>query len=183
MSEPGSVLVVDDEENVAVTLQAVLQREGYTVLTANSVPAAQDLVTRHQFDAALVDLRFRDTESGLDVLEALNQHQPACMAIMLTGFASLDSAIGAIKMGAYDYLIKPCDMEELKLTVARAVEHGTIARVLQGHIGDIEASNKDLRALAEDLRNRLEETLSSLRERISSPAEQPPGQQEPRRKP
>jgi len=172
MSNRGRVLIVDDDDNVAVTLQAVLEREGYEAQTASTVQGAQAHITQKPFDAALVDLRFGDADEGLDVLQTLSSHQPECMAIMLTGFASLESAIGAIRQGAYDYLIKPCDMEELKLTVARAVEHGAIARALRGHIGEIEASNKELRVLAEDLRKRLDETLSDLHRRIAEATKQ-----------
>jgi ActR/RegA family two-component response regulator len=95
MTNPGRVLVVDDEENVALTLQAVLQREGYEVDTANSPEQAQRLIAEQQYSAALIDLRFGDVDGGLEILSALNGQQPSCMAVMLTGFASLESAIEA----------------------------------------------------------------------------------------
>ncbi len=173
MSNRRRVLVVDDEENVAVTLQAVLERAGYDVEKALSFSEAQDLIRQQRFDAALVDLRLGDNDGGLSILRDLAEQQPDCMAIMLTGFASLESAIGALRQGAYDYLIKPCDLEELKLTIARAVEHSAVARVVRSHIGEIEASNKALRSLTEDLRKRLEETMSDLRDRPSEGPQKP----------
>ena len=106
------LLIVDDDESVALTLKAVLEQDGQKASMANSIAEVSGLLKKEPYDVALVDLRLGE-EDGIDVLKLLHGRQPDCVAIMLTGFASLESAVAAIRLGAYDYLMKPCDLEEL----------------------------------------------------------------------
>ncbi|MER3421149.1 MAG: hypothetical protein C4290_11790, partial [Chloroflexota bacterium] len=155
MANVPRILIVDDEPGVAVTLQAVLEQEGYQVMAALTAAEAQRLIASHTFDAALLDVRI-DEADGLDLLAELRERQPDCGAIMLTGYASLESAVRAIRHGAYDYLTKPCDLEELKLTVARAVERAMLTRQLKERLAELEQANATIRALNEDLQRRVE---------------------------
>src|SRR3712207_6330560 len=125
---PARILVVDDEESVAVTMQAVLEQEGYRVWSATSATQARRLFGQEELDVVLLDLRV-DTTDGIDLMRELRGRQPDCVPIMLTGYASLESAVRAIREGAYDYLVKPCDLDELKLTIARAVERGNLTQI------------------------------------------------------
>jgi len=151
MGDPARILVVDDEENVALTLGEVLKREGYHVHIAASPSEANALISKEEFDVALVDLRL-GTSNGIDIIKTLRSQQPACVTIILTGYASLESAIEAIRQGAYDYLVKPCDLDELKLTVKGAVERGEMVRsALRGLDGEVPALIRYLRRSKDQL--------------------------------
>jgi signal transduction histidine kinase len=117
---PVSVLIVDDEEAVAYTLSEILATEGYEVATATSVVEAFGRIDERHFDAAVVDLNVGE-ESGLTVLNRLRERSPFTAAVLLTGFGSLETAVQAMRQGAFDYLMKPCDVDELKASLARGV--------------------------------------------------------------
>ena len=119
---PSSVLVVDDEENVRVTTAAILEQEGYTVETASDGREALERVARRRFDLVLTDLRMEDMD-GITLLHELQTRHPNIVTIVLTGYASIESSIDALRQGVYDYLVKPCMVEDLKRTVRRALEH------------------------------------------------------------
>jgi CheY-like chemotaxis protein/anti-anti-sigma regulatory factor len=118
----SSVLVVDDEENVRVTTAAILEQEGYAVETAADGREALELTARRHFDLVLTDLRMEDMD-GMTLLHELQSRHPNLVTIVLTGYASIESSIDALRQGVYDYLTKPCTVEDLKRTVRRALEH------------------------------------------------------------
>jgi signal transduction histidine kinase len=124
-----TVLVVDDEESVATTIQEILRLDGHTVTAVTSGAEALRLLGERQFDVVLTDLRLADID-GVDVLKEVQRTAPDTAAIMLTGYASLESAIAALRSGAYDYLMKPSDVEELRATVNRAIERRELRRRL-----------------------------------------------------
>ena len=123
----GRILVVDDEENVLVTIEAILRMDGYDIDTAGSGERALELIGQNDYDVVLTDLRLEDM-SGQDILAAIRQRSPATVSVMLTGYASLESALAALREGAYDYLIKPSDPEELRATVRRGFERRQLLR-------------------------------------------------------
>jgi len=108
MRQQPKVLVVDDEESVVVTIKAILQLDGYDVATTTSAAEARKMVRDQEFDLVLTDLRLEDGD-GLEVLRAVREHFPETVTIMLTGYASLESAIQALGVGACDYLVKPSE--------------------------------------------------------------------------
>ena len=124
-----SVLVVDDEESVATTIQAILQLDGHEVVAVTTGAEAIRILGERQFDVVLTDLRLADVD-GVEVLKEVQRTAPETAAIMLTGYASLESAIAALRSGAYDYLMKPSDVEELRATVNRAIERRLLRRRL-----------------------------------------------------
>src|SRR5436309_2373927 len=124
-----SVLVVDDEESVATTIQAILQLDGHEVVAVTTGAEAIRILGERQFDVVLTDLRLTDVD-GVEVLKEVQRTAPETAAIMLTGYASLESAIAALRSGAYDYLMKPSDVEELRATVNRAIERRMLRRRL-----------------------------------------------------
>ena len=124
-----SVLVVDDEESVATTIQAILQLDGHEVVAVTTGVEAIRILGERQFDVVLTDLRLTDVD-GVEVLKEVQRTAPETAAIMLTGYASLESAIAALRSGAYDYLMKPSDVEELRATVNRAIERRMLRRRL-----------------------------------------------------
>src|ERR687888_430192 len=96
----GSLLVVDDEESVAVTMGAILEMDGYSVSISTSGADAMRRLHENEFDLVLTDLRLDDVD-GLSVVSEVCRLQPDTMTIILTGYASLESAIKALRQGAY----------------------------------------------------------------------------------
>ncbi len=125
----GKVLVVDDEQSVATSIKAVLQLDGNEVTTVTSGKAALAQLRENEFDVVLTDLRLDDLD-GNEILRETQRLWPDTVAIILTGYASLESAVTALRGGAYDYLIKPLDVVELRATVGRALERRRIRQRL-----------------------------------------------------
>ncbi|HEY0173327.1 MAG TPA: response regulator [Pyrinomonadaceae bacterium] len=121
-ARPRRVLVVDDEENVRITTAAILEQEGYDVSTASDGREALEMAARGHYDLVLTDLRMDDMD-GSTLLHELQQRHPNVVTVVLTGYASIESSIDALRQGVYDYLVKPCVVEDLKRTVGRALEH------------------------------------------------------------
>lgn len=115
------ILLVDDEPNILITTQAILLAEGYEVDTAGSGEEALQILKATNYDLLIADLNMEGM-NGLELLEHTNSLFPKPLTIMLTGYASLESAIKALHLGAYDYLIKPCSIIDLKYSVKRALE-------------------------------------------------------------
>src|SRR5215203_2530587 len=103
------LLVVDDEESLRITTAAIFEKEGYIVDVASSGEEAIELLTKEDYDLVLTDLHMEGGD-GLSVLNRIRRHAPLTISVVLTGFASVESAIAALQEGAYDYLIKPCDI-------------------------------------------------------------------------
>jgi two-component system response regulator PilR (NtrC family) len=118
---PGCILVVDDEKSQRDILTVILQGEGYTVETASHVPQAVALYKEHPVDLVLTDLSMPERD-GLDLLDHLTKIDPEVVVVMITAHGTVGSAVEAMKKGAFDYLEKPLDREELLITVARALE-------------------------------------------------------------
>jgi signal transduction histidine kinase len=159
---PPRVLVVDDEETVTVTLQGILELDGYSVTASTSGEIALELMRTHPFEVVLTDLRM-DGVDGLDLLRELHTISPDSVAIVLTGYGSLDSAVQALREGAYDYLVKPCDILEMRTTVARGLERARLASQLRARVRDLEQANETNRALNLELEARVERATAELR--------------------
>ena len=115
-----SILVVDDEKNQREILETILSGEGYDVTTASSGEAAMKFVESRRFDLVLTDLKMTGM-SGLDLLKELTNYDKSIIVILLTAHGSVDSAVDALRLGAFDYLQKPYDSEKLLDTVSRAL--------------------------------------------------------------
>ncbi|HYY89224.1 MAG TPA: ATP-binding protein [Chloroflexota bacterium] len=161
----AKLLVVDDEESVAVTMGAILELDGYQVATATSGARAIELVRESTFDVVLTDLRLDDMD-GLTIVGELSRLQPETVSIILTGYASLESAIKALREGAYDYLIKPCDVDELRAVVARGVERRQLGAQLKARLQELEEANQLIHSLNRDLQRRVEEATAELQQRM-----------------
>jgi signal transduction histidine kinase len=158
------VLVVDDDEPVVVTVRGILELDGYDITSTTSSQEALELLRDEHFDVVLTDLRMDDID-GTDVLRELDHGKTS--AIVLTGYASLDSAIRVLRQGAYDYLVKPCDVLELRTTVARAVERSRLSSQLRQRVRDLEHANETIRALNLELEARVEVATAELREQVT----------------
>ncbi len=114
------VLIVDDEKTLRHFLRLNLQEQGYEVSEAADGQIALKLIEQHRFDVVLLDLRLTDMD-GLEILRRLRQLAPTTSVIILTAYATLDSAVEALRQGAHDYLTKPFDTGELLTSVADGV--------------------------------------------------------------
>jgi two-component system response regulator PilR (NtrC family) len=115
------ILVVDDERSMRELLSIVLRREGYDVATAENGAAALAVLERERVDLLISDIRMPDM-SGVDVLRTAKQIDQDIIGIVITAFASTESAVEALRMGAYDYVTKPFAVDELKIVVRNALE-------------------------------------------------------------
>src|SRR5262249_52469937 len=129
VTQRASVLIVDDEPNVLATLQPILARDGHVVEVAQSGTDARSAIVARDYDVVITDLRLADAD-GMEIVAAVHDKDPIVPVIVLTGFGSLDSAVQALQRSVYDYLLKPCDVEELRTTVKRAIDHGRRQREL-----------------------------------------------------
>ncbi len=166
----GRILVVDDEPGVLITIQAILKMEGYEVQGAASGYDALHNLRNQPFDLVLTDLRLGD-DDGLDMLAELRKQSPDTVAIVLTGYASLESAIQAMRQGAYDYLVKPTDVEELKLTVARALERQRLQRELAERVRELEVANQQIQRFNSELRRQIQEATNTLQHKVDELAQ------------
>ena len=117
----GRILVIDDEKSQRDILKAILKSEGYEAESAGNKADALRLFEQGVFDLTLSDLKMPDND-GLFILDRLFKINPSACVIIMTAHGSIDSAVEAIKKGAFDYLTKPLDREELLISVARAFE-------------------------------------------------------------
>src|SRR5215207_10695238 len=146
----GARLLVVDEENIVLTISEVLRLEGYEVEVASSGGEAVGLLDRGpEFDLVLTDLHM-DEGDGLSLLEEVRARTPLTIAIVLTGFAAVESAIAALRHGAYDYLTKPCIIAELTHTVARGIEHRRLMLAEREARGRLEELNRELESRVEE---------------------------------
>jgi two-component system response regulator PilR (NtrC family) len=116
-----SVLVVDDEQSMRELLGIMLRQVGYAVTLADGGEAAVQALKSDAFDLVITDLRMRKVD-GLAVLRAAKEHSPRTVVLVVTAFASTETAVEAMKLGAYDYVTKPFKLDELRLTIANALE-------------------------------------------------------------
>jgi two-component system, NtrC family, response regulator PilR len=121
----ANILVVDDELSMREMLEVMLNREGYTVFCAESGKKAIALLEERHFDLLLCDIRLGDI-TGLDVLRSGKIKTEGTVVIMISAYSTTETAVEAMNMGAYDYVPKPFDMEELKQTIKKALALRTI---------------------------------------------------------
>jgi two-component system response regulator HydG len=116
------LLIVDDELSVRDSLNKWFQEEGYEVGTAENANDALARLAEHRWDAALVDIKMRGTD-GIELQRRMHEIDADLMVIMMTGYASVETAVAALKNGAYDYVTKPLDPDEIAHLVKKALAH------------------------------------------------------------
>lgn len=117
---PGKILLVDDETNIRVGLKAILQKDGHEVQDVSSAAAALTLLSNYDVEAAVLDIRMPGM-SGTELLSAIKAKRPHLAVVMLTGHGTLETAMTAVKEGAFDYLLKPARPDALRDVVMRAL--------------------------------------------------------------
>jgi len=122
MNNKSEILVVDDDSAHRTMLKTLLSGWQYDIIEADDGSTAIEKVRKRSFDLVLMDVRMLKV-SGLEALDEIKAFNPAIPVIIMTAYSSLETAVEAIKKGAYDYLTKPLDFDKLKLTIKRAMEH------------------------------------------------------------
>lgn len=121
MKKIGRVMVVDDEENIREVLSSYLDTLGYEVVTASDGQDALERFEAGTFDLIVSDL-LMPTIDGLELLKQIREKDRNVIFLMITGYPSIETAVEAIKKGAYDYITKPFHMEDVKLRIERSFE-------------------------------------------------------------
>lgn len=118
----GNLLIVDDELSVRDSLRRWFRDEGYEVETADSAADALTRMAEHKWDLALLDIKMRGTD-GIELQRRLHEIDPELIVIMMTGYASVETAVTALKNGAYDYVTKPLDPDDISHLIKNALSH------------------------------------------------------------
>lgn len=114
------LLVVDDEESIREFLEIMLKKEGYEVTCAEDGAKAKDMLAKKSFDMVISDLQMPNM-TGIELLKHVKESYPDLVFMMITAFGSTESAVEAMKMGAYDYLTKPFKIDEVRLNIQNAL--------------------------------------------------------------
>ena len=123
-----NILVVDDDKNILEVLRLRLEAEGYQVTATARVEDALRVAKHGLFDLALVDLKLSERQNGIDLMEKMHQVAPEMPVIILTAYGTIDTAVEAMKRGAYSYLTKPFDRRELLLQIRNGLEKSVLSR-------------------------------------------------------
>ncbi len=135
------MLIIDDEEQLVEAFRKKLSRDGFSVSSAFTAREAFAVMKKHTFDVCVLDIRLPDMD-GVDLLKSIKKNEPNLEIIMLTGHASVDTAIQSMKLGAYDYLSKPCKLTELSNVIQKAYEKKSLKErtiVLEQQLQRVEA--------------------------------------------
>jgi two-component system, NtrC family, response regulator HydG len=122
VSSQGKLLIVDDELSVRDSLGKWFREEGYEVSTAESANEALTVLAGQRWDVALLDIKMRGTD-GIELQRRIHEIDPDLIVIMMTGYASVETAVAALKNGAYDYVTKPLDPDEIAHLVKKGLAH------------------------------------------------------------
>lgn len=125
----ASILVVDDDQNIRRVLKDLLGKEGFNVLTASDVDKALPLIDQQDLDLIVTDLKMPG-KSGMDLLTLCHEKRPAVPVIMITAFGNVEAAVAAMKKGAYDFITKPFDENELLNVIEKAISESEMNKEL-----------------------------------------------------
>ena len=175
-----NILLVDDESIVRNSLKDVLALNGYRVQTAENGKDGIDKLKGSDYDLVVTDL-VMEPVNGLELLEAAQKLDPDSIVVLMTGYATVESAIDAIRKGAYDYLLKPFQIQNLLLTIQRGVEKRRLSLENRRLISDLTNKNLTLnntlaelkttqkRLLQSERRAAVMETVIAMKHEISNP--------------
>jgi len=147
----GKLLIVDDDKVAMKHLEQALKKEGYAVTTTQSGGNAQALLEKQPFDVVLSELRM-DKVDGMQLLKRCRESHPDTEVVLITGHATLESAVGAMKQGAFTYLAKPCRLDEVRKVVAEALEKIRLKRESRNLKAQVEGHQGKVRILTQDSR-------------------------------
>ncbi len=121
-SKKAKILIVDDEVNLLDVLSTVVANEGYSVKSTNFPDKAESMIDKYDFDLVVTDLKMEPID-GMSILRYAKRKDPNTQVLMMTAFGTIETAIEALKAGAFDYIVKPFKLDNVKLFIRRALEH------------------------------------------------------------
>ena len=124
---PDTILIVDDEREIRQAVGGLLGDEGYLVAQASSGPEALERLDEAAPEMVLLDLWMRDAEEGFEILSRIREDHPSLPVVVISGHGTIETAVRAVKLGAFDYIEKPLSAEKLLLTVERALSFHRLA--------------------------------------------------------
>ncbi|MCL4393276.1 MAG: response regulator, partial [Chloroflexi bacterium] len=141
----GRILVVDDEETIRTVLAEALEARGYHVRCVSNADLALHALERDSGDLALIDLKLPGPVDGMGLLDRIVERWPETVVIVLTGYATLDSAVAALRRGAYDYLTKPASIPQIVESVEQGLDRRRQAARRQQIITQLEQTLDELK--------------------------------------
>ncbi|OGW05458.1 MAG: hypothetical protein A2889_03350 [Nitrospinae bacterium RIFCSPLOWO2_01_FULL_39_10] len=145
------ILVTDDEESVRFTLKTFLLEEGYKVDTATDYDEALTKITEKDFDLIFTDI-ILENKTGIDILREVKERNPNCLVVMITGSPDVDSAAAALRLGAFDYIVKPLRQPTIRHVAAIALKQKALSDEKERYRLNLEATNKQLSIANEKLK-------------------------------
>jgi DNA-binding NtrC family response regulator len=140
------ILIIDDDLDYAASLKLILENANYNPLLAHSEEEALESIGKNAVDLALIDIRLGQ-DNGIDLLLKLKKRQPDILCVMITGFGTIETAIQALRYGAYDYLRKPVNPEELIVSLNRGFEKIRLVKKRQAREARLKSNETDSRNL------------------------------------
>jgi len=143
LAKPSRILVVDDELGPREALRLILQ-DHYEISTAQNGHQALDYLSKNEFDLVILDIRMPDV-NGIDLLAEVKKKVPETEVVMITAYASVDTAASALRLGALDYLIKPFDRKAVMEVVEKGLSRRAESRKIRSRLDELQLANKTLR--------------------------------------
>ena len=156
------ILVIEDEEHLRDNLELLLTDEGYHVVTAENGKEGIQCLVQEPFDLVITDIIMGDV-GGFAVMEYVATHTLDTLVIFITGYASTDSVIAALRQGVYDYIAKPFDIDMLLIAIKRALEKARLQREIKTYRQELEQRVADRTKELEETNSRLNRSLEELR--------------------
>jgi len=157
------ILIVDDEENVLVSLKRIFRKENYEIYTANSGFQGIELLEKHDFSLILSDFKMPEL-NGIEFLKLASEKSPDTIRIILTGYADVDVVISAINEGKiYKFIEKPWKKEDLKIQINKAIEHYGLLNERKELLEKIKRQNEELKEWNINLEEKVEEKTAQLK--------------------
>ena len=158
----GNLLIIEDEQRLRNNLKLLLASEGYTVATAADGQEGMELLKQESFDIVITDIMMGDV-NGFQIMEYITAHTPATLVIVITGYASTESAVEALRQGAYDYITKPFEIEMIQISIARALEKVQLKREISRYMEELEQRVVDRTVELQETNKKLHASLSELK--------------------
>lgn len=166
----ATIMVVEDDTGTRTTLCGILEDAGYRVIGLERGADALEMMRGSPFNAVITDIRLPDVD-GIEILRLAKEINPELVVIMMTGYASVETAIDAVNQGAYAYFVKPVNPDEMKTTIANALKQQRLSLENKRLVESLQCTNKLLLEANEELRNeiakrkQMEEKLKESRRR------------------
>ena len=148
---PATIIIVEDDSGTRRTLCGILEDAGYQVIDAENAADALETIRKSSCDLVITDIRLPDA-SGMEVLRQVREITPDVVVIIMTGYASVETAVAAVEHGAYAYFIKPVNPDELTINIANALKQQRLIRENKRLLDNLQSTNKKLLKAAKELR-------------------------------